>query len=57
MDGLPIKEGTEEQRKDIITIVKNVLNNPYDYESLHKMDQIVYDINGISEYEIPIIEG
>ena len=56
VDGLPVKEGTSEQREKIITIVKEILNNPNE-EKMQEIDKIVYEIYGITEYEIPIIEG
>ena len=56
VDNLPIKEGTSEQREKIITLVKEVLNNP-EPDKLQEIDKTVYEIYDITEYEIPIIEG
>ena len=56
IERLPIKTGTEEQRYKIISIVKEVINNP-DTEKLQKIDDIVYSIYGLTEYEIPLVEG
>lgn len=56
IDGLPIKEGSQEQKERIIALVKELLKNPVP-EKRKEIDRIVYDIYGITEYEIPIIEG
>ena len=56
VDGLPIRIGSSEQTKKIIGLVKDQLNSPN--ESIaQEIDSIVYNIYGITEYEIPIIEG
>jgi Alw26I/Eco31I/Esp3I family type II restriction m6 adenine DNA methyltransferase len=56
IDGLPIKLGTLEQRNEIIKLVKDLLKEGNE-NKLRKIDEIVYDIYGITEYEIPIIES
>lgn len=57
VERLPIKEGTQEQREEIIGLVKELLINPDDNDKRHRIDKVVYDIYDISENEIPIIEG
>ena len=56
IDGLPIKEGTKEQKDKIVSFVKELLNNPKE-EKEQLIDNIVYEIYSITEYEAPIIEG
>ena len=56
IDGLPVKLGTDEQRTEIIGLVKELLINKND-NNIKRIDEIVYSIYGITEYEIPIIEG
>ena len=56
IDGLPVKLGTDEQRTEIIGLVKELLIHKND-NNIKKIDEIVYSIYGITEYEIPIIEG
>lgn len=56
IDGLPIKIGTTEQQETIKRLVHEVMKN-LDEERLREIDEIVYSIYGISEAEIPIIEG
>ena len=56
IDGLPIKEGTEEQQSRIKSLVKDLLEKSDDAK-IKEIDEIVYSIYGITEYEIPIIEG
>ena len=58
IDGLPIKLGTNEQQIRIKKLVHELLDAPNDNDSKQKeIDEIVYAIYGISENEIPIIEG
>ena len=56
IDGLPIKMGTVEQRNEIIQLVGELLQS-YDEIKVKEIDDIVYQIYGITEYEKPIIEG
>lgn len=56
VDGLPIKEGTAEQRDRVVSLVKDLLEE-VDETKIQEIDRIIYDIYGITEYEIPIIEG
>ena len=56
IDGLPIKMGTIEQRNEIIQLVGELLQS-YDEIKVKEIDDIVYQIYGITEYEKPIIEG
>ena len=56
IDGLPVKIGTDEQRMEIIDLVKDLLIQGND-EKIKRIDEIVYSIYEITEYEIPIIEG
>lgn len=56
IDGLPIKMGTIEQRNEIIHLVGELLQS-YDEIKVKEIDDIVYQIYGITEYEKPIIEG
>lgn len=56
IDGLPIKMGTVEQRNEIIQLVGELLQS-YDKIKVKEIDDIVYQIYGITEYEKPIIEG
>ena len=56
VDGLPIKEGSQEQQNKIISLVKEMLSRP-EMSLMQEIDKIVYDIYGITEYEIPIVEG
>lgn len=56
VDGIPIKEGTKAQQLEVISAVKKVLNNPEDVGEIQKIDHVIYDIYGITDYEIPIIE-
>lgn len=56
IDGLPIKMGIVEQRNEIIQLVGELLQS-YDEIKVKEIDDIVYQIYGITEYEKPIIEG
>lgn len=56
IDGLPVKMGTDEQRTEVIELVKDLLIQSND-DKIKRIDEIVYSIYGITEYEIPIIEG
>lgn len=56
IDGLPVKIGTDEQRVEVIELVKDLLIQNND-DKIKRIDEIVYSIYGITEYEIPIIEG
>lgn len=56
IDALPIRIGTKEQCQEIITMVKSVLEKPND-ELVRQIDTIVYSMYGITQYDIPIIEG
>jgi hypothetical protein len=56
IDSLPIKLGTSEQRNKIIQLVRELLKES-DKNKIREIDEIVYVIYGITEYEIPIIEG
>ena len=48
--------GSIEQRKVIIKLVGELLQS-YDEKKVKEIDDIVYQIYGITEYEKPIIEG
>lgn len=56
VDGIPIKEGQKEQRDLIISKVRKIMDS-LDTGIFQEIDSIIYDIYGITEYEIPIIEG
>lgn len=56
IDGLPIKIGTKDQQKKIKQLVRELMESLDDFK-LKEIDDIVYSIYGISETEIPIIEG
>lgn len=56
IDSLPIKLGNEIQYKNIVELVTELLNDPGCGNEL-EIDKIVYEIYGINEYEIPIVEG
>lgn len=60
IDGLPIKLGNSDQYNKIVSLVKKLLENNFDdkIEMLNqKIDEIVYSIYGINDYDVPIIEG
>ena len=58
IDSLPIKLGTNEQQIRIKKLVHELLDSPNNNDDMLKeIDEIVYAIYGISENEIPIIEG
>ena len=57
IDALPIKLGDENQKTKIIDLVDRLLQNGNDINAINQIDNIVYDIYNISEYEIPIIEN
>ena len=58
IDGLPIKLGTNEQQIRIKKLVHELLDSPNNNDDkLKEIDEIVYAIYGISENEIPVIEG
>jgi Alw26I/Eco31I/Esp3I family type II restriction m6 adenine DNA methyltransferase len=56
IDGLPIKLGDLEQSTRIIQLVKDLLQERNEAKA-SEIDEIVYSIYGITEYEIPIIES
>lgn len=56
IDSLPIKIGNEKQCNEIKTLVKALLEKEDDTK-VRRIDDLVYEIYGITEYEVPIIEG
>lgn len=56
IDSLPIKVGDTDQCDEIKMLVKDLLENADD-EKVRRIDELVYEIYGITEYEVPIIEG
>ncbi|MBS4996104.1 MAG: Eco57I restriction-modification methylase domain-containing protein [Roseburia sp.] len=56
IDSLPIRLGNEEQQLRIKELVSLLLDKP-DEGYMKEIDEIIYDIYNISEYEIPMIEG
>ena len=53
---MPIKIGNEKQCNEIKTLVKALLEKEDDTK-VRRIDDLVYEIYGITEYEVPIIEG
>lgn len=56
IDSLPIRLGNEEQQLRIKELVSLLLDKQ-DEGYMKEIDEIIYDIYNISEYEIPMIEG
>ena len=56
IDGLPIKIGTIEQQNMIKALVEKETQN-HDTDVINSIDEIVYRIYDITEYEIPVIEN
>lgn len=48
-DGLPIKLGTEEQVSKVIALVKEALANEGDLNTTKEINQLVYEIYGITD--------
>ncbi len=57
IDGLPIKVGTVEQVNKVISLVKDALANEGNLDTRKAINQLVYEIYGITDYDIPIVEG
>lgn len=54
VDTLPIKEGTDEQIRNIIKIVKDLLNK-FDEQKVKEMNDIIYDIYDVSDDEKMVV--
>ena len=63
IEALPIAIGTKEQQKEIANRVESILNakakdKQIDVSSIEfEIDHLVYDLYGLSENEIKIVEG
>lgn len=56
IDGLPIKLGSKEQQDEIISLVKELLQE-LNEDKVKQIDEIVYSIYGITESESSVIES
>lgn len=57
VDNLPIKQGNQEQRSELIALVKSLLDGTGNLDATQKkIDSIVYSIYGLNEDDIAVIE-
>lgn len=55
LEEIPIKSASEEQRKNIISLVESLLEDPNDSETMNKLDEIIFQIFELTENEKELV--